>query len=300
MKKQEKTSLREMISDWFSQYTLDYPNLDPDKISVYAVGWICIALMGLCVMFADIPAGILLIVLLGLILTGVMLWKNPEVFKISPVRKVPWIISAYTLTYIPTLAFAILYWLERKWIYLSACIISTLLISLLLFYILYRWQRKGSTEDALKQLQMEQNQSFSSLQEQVAKSAEELKQKLHPDIKYAELDRWATVPDSVTRILEILEDEGYYSQRALAKISPDTIRIKIQKRLKESHAEEKRANNANFYKTIDIAAEAAQEFSELPATTILAELNFIASSGDNLQRAKKQKVQRSSEDSGKK
>ena len=157
-------------------------------------------------------------------------------------------------------------------------------------------------EDSLRQLQVEQNQSFSSLQEQFVKSAEELKQKLHPDIKYAELDRWATVPDSVTRILilEILEEEGYYSRRALAQISPDTIRIKIQKRLKESHVEEKRANNANFYKTIDIAAEATKEFPELPATTVLAELNLIASPGDNLQRAKKQKLQRSSEDSGKK
>ena len=56
MEKQEKTSLGEMISGWFSQYTLDYPNRDPDKISVYAVGWISIALLGLCVMFADIPA----------------------------------------------------------------------------------------------------------------------------------------------------------------------------------------------------------------------------------------------------
>ena len=300
MKNQEKTSLREMTSGWFSQYTLDYPNRDSDKISVYAVGWICIALLGLCVMFADIPAGVLLIVLFGLILTGVMLWKNPEVFKIAPIRKVPWIISAYALTYIPALAFAHLYWLERKRIYLAACIISAALVSLLLFYILYRWQRKGSTEDSLKQLEMKQDRSFSSLQEKIEKSTEDLKQKLHPDIKYAELDRWATVPDSIGRIMEVLEDEGYYSRRALAKMSPDTLRIKIQKRLKESHAEEKRANNANFYKTIDIAAEAAKEFPELPAATILAELNLIASPGDNLQRAKKQKLQRSSEDSGKK
>ena len=152
MKKQEKTSLREMTSGWFSQYTLDYPNRNPDKISVYAVGWISIALLGLCVMFADIPAGVLLIVLLGLILTGVMLWKNPEVFKIAPIRKVPWIISAYALTYIPALAFAHLYWLERKWIYLAACIISAALVSLLLFYILYRWQRKGLIPNSIQSL----------------------------------------------------------------------------------------------------------------------------------------------------
>ena len=219
MKKQEKTSPLEMISNWFSQYTLDYPNRDPDKISFYVVGWISIALLGMCVMFADIAAGVLLIVFFGLILTGIMLWKNPEVFKISPVRKVPWIISAYALTYIPALAFALLYWMERKWIYLSACIISAMLISLLLFYILYRWQRKASTEDSLKQIQEKQEQfekstgdsleqlhakteqsvsSLQVLQEQFAKSAEELKQKIHPDSKFAELDLWATVPDCVT------------------------------------------------------------------------------------------------------
>ena len=283
-------------TSWFSQYTLDYPNRDPDKISVYAVGWISIALLGLCVMFADIPAGVLLIVFFGLILTGIMLWKNPEVFKISPVRKVPWIISAYALTYIPALAFALLYWMERKWICLSACIISALLISLLLFYILYRWQRKASMEDSLKQLEMKQDQSFSSLQEKIEKSTEDLKQKLHPDIKYEDFDKWATIPDSVDWILNVLKEEFYYSKTELNKLSRDTIRINIQTRLKENHVEYKKANNAHFYRTIDIAAEMTPIFPQLPATTISAELNHIASPGNNLQRAKKLKVQRTSED----
>ena len=283
-------------TSWFSQYTLDYPNRDPDKISVYAVGWISIALLGLCVMFADIPAGVLLIVFFGLILTGIMLWKNPEVFKISPVRKVPWIISAYALTYIPALAFALLYWMERKWIYLSACIISALLISLLLFYILYRWQRKASMEDSLKQLEMKQDQSFSSLQEKIEKSTEDLKQKLHPDIKYEDFDKWATIPDSVDWILNVLKEEFYYSKTELNKLSRDTIRINIQTRLKENHVEYKKANNAHFYRTIDIAAEMTPIFPQLPATTISADLNHIASPGNNLQRAKKLKVQRTSED----
>ena len=283
-------------TSWFSQYTLDYPNRDPDKISVYAVGWISIALLGLCVMFADIPAGVLLIVFFGLILTGIMLWKNPEVFKISPVRKVPWIISAYALTYIPALAFALLYWMERKWIYLSACIISAMLISLLLFYILYRWQRKASMEDSLKQLEMKQDQSFSSLQEKIEKSTEDLKQKLHPDIKYEDFDKWATIPDSVDWILNVLKEEFYYSKTELNKLSRDTIRINIQTRLKENHVEYKKANNAHFYRTIDIAAEMTPIFPQLPATTISAELNHIASPGNNLQRAKKLKVQRTSED----
>ena len=56
-------------TSWFSQYTLDYPNRDPDKISFYVVGWISIALLGMCMMFANIPAGVLLIVFFGLILT---------------------------------------------------------------------------------------------------------------------------------------------------------------------------------------------------------------------------------------
>lgn len=283
-------------TSWFSQYTLDYPNRDPDKISVYVVGWISIALLGLCVMFADIPAGVLLIVFFGLILTGIMLWKNPEVFKISPVRKVPWIISAYALTYIPALAFALLYWMERKWICLSACIISALLISLLLFYILYRWQRKASMEDSLKQLEMKQDQSFSSLQEKIERSTEDLKQKLHPDIKYEDFDKWATIPDSVDWILNVLKEEFYYSKTELNKLSRDTIRINIQTRLKENHVEYKKANNAHFYRTIDIAAEMTPIFPQLPATTISAELNHIASPGNNLQRAKKLKVQRTSED----
>ncbi len=283
-------------TSWFSQYTLDYPNRDPDKISVYVVGWISIALLGLCVMFADIPAGVLLIVFFGLILTGIMLWKNPEVFKISPVRKVPWIISAYALTYIPALAFALLYWMERKWICLSACIISALLISLLLFYILYRWQRKASMEDSLKQLEMKQDQSFSSLQEKIERSTEDLKQKLHPDIKYEDFDKWVTIPDSVDWILNVLKEEFYYSKTELNKLSRDTIRINIQTRLKENHVEYKKANNAHFYRTIDIAAEMTPIFPQLPATTISAELNHIASPGNNLQRAKKLKVQRTSED----
>ena len=169
-------------------------------------------------------------------------------------------------------------------------IVAMISLLLLLFYILYHWQRKGSIEDSLRQLQEEQNQSFSSLQEQFVKSAEELKQKLHPDIKYEDFDQWATIPDSVDRILEVLEDEFYYSKTELKKLSRDTIRINIQTRLKENHVEYKKANNAHFYRTIDIAAEMAKIFTKLQATTILAELKFIASPGNDLQRAKKQKL----------
>ena len=81
-------------------------------------------------------------------------------------------------------------------------------------------------------------------------------------------------------------------------MSWDTIRIKLQKLLKESNAEKRLANNAHFYRTIDIVAEAAKEFPEIPGNAILSELNLIASPGDNLQRAKKTRFQRRSEDSG--
>ena len=311
MKKQEKTSQREMISDWFSQYTLDYPNRDPDKISFYVVGWISIALLGMCVMFADIAAGVLLIVFFGLILTGIMLWKNPEVFNIKKKQNIPWMMSAYSLLYLSSMTFACFHWHDGQQRSLAMCIISAMLISLLLFYILYRWQRKASMEDSLKQIQEKQEQfekttgnsleqlhakteqsvsSMQDLREQVVKSTEELKQKLHPDIKYEDFDQWATIPDSVDRILEVLEEEFYYSKTELKKLSRDTIRINIQTRLKENHVEYKKANNAHFYRTIDIAAEMAKIFTKLQATTILAELKFIASPGNDLQRAKKQKL----------
>jgi len=285
---------------WFSQYTLEYPNHDPDKISAYAVGWISIVLFGACVMIADIPAGVLLIVLFGLILTGIMLRKNPASFKISEVRKIPWILAAFALPYLSTLSFACLYWHNGGRLSVIMCVISALLVSILLFYIFYRWQRRGSTEESVRQLQMRQDQAFSSLSEKIEQSAEDLKQKLHPDAKYAEMDKWATVPDSIALIKDLLVEEGFHSRKGLEKQSWDTIRIKIQKRLKESNAEKRLANNANFYRTIDIVAEAAKEFPELPGNAILSELNLIASPGDNLQRVKKTRFQRSSEDSGKK
>ena len=285
---------------WYSQYTLEYPNRDPDKISAYAVGWTCIALRGACVMFADIPSGILLIVFLGLILTGIMLGKNPERFKIRSVRKIPWILAAFALPYLSTLTFAWLYWHNGGRLSLIMCIISTVLVSMLLFYIFYRWQQRGPAEESLRQLQERQDQAFSSLSEKIERSTEDLKQKLHPDVKYAEIDKWATVPDSIALIKELLIEEDYHSRKELEKMSWDTIRIKLQKRLKESNAEKRLANNAHFYRTIDIVAEAAKEFPEIPGTAILAELNLIASPGDNLQRARKTRFQRRSEDPGKK
>ena len=160
-------------------------------------------------------------------------------------------------------------------------------------------QFEKTTGNSLEQLHAKTEQSVSSLQvlqEQFAKSAEELKQKIHPDSKFAELDLWATVPDCVTRILEILVEDGFLTRKQIEKISRNTIRINLQNRLRESHAEVRHASNANFYKTIDIATEAVKEFPELQIATLLAELNLIASPGNALKRAKKSPVQRTSED----
>jgi len=77
-------------------------------------------------MIIDIPTGILLMVLSGLILTGVMLWKNPESFKISEVRKIPWILAAFALPYLSTLSFACLYWRTGEQLSVIMCIISAL------------------------------------------------------------------------------------------------------------------------------------------------------------------------------
>lgn len=308
MKKQEKTSPLEMISDWFSQYTLDYPNRDPDKISFYAVGWISIALLGMCVMFADIAAGVLLIVFFGLILTGIMLWKNPEVFNIKKKQNIPWMMSAYSLLYLSSVTFACFHWHDGQQRSLAMCIISAMLISLLLFYILYRWQRKASMEDSIKQIQEKQEQfekttgnsleqlhaktdrSYSSLLDlhtQLGETAEELKKKIQPDTRHAEFNKWGTVPNCLKKVLKILVEDGYRTQKQVDSLSFDTIRINIQKRLRDKNAEKKRDKHADFYKIVDIAEEVSNEFPELQKTMLLAELDRIASPENDLQLHKK-------------
>ena len=47
---------------------------------------------------------------------------------------------------------------------------------------------------------MRQDEAFSSLNKKIEQSAEDLKQKLHPDVKYAEMDKGATVSDSIALI----------------------------------------------------------------------------------------------------
>ena len=43
----------------FEYYTFRFPNNSPDKLSVYVLGWFCIALFGLCIALWDVPAAIL-------------------------------------------------------------------------------------------------------------------------------------------------------------------------------------------------------------------------------------------------
>ena len=125
-----------MISGWFSQYTLDYPNRDPDKNSFYAVGWPSIVAMGIFIMiFINILIGLLLIVSFGLILTGVMLWNNPAVFKIKKAQNIPWILSVFLFLYIFPFLCAALYWFYGQVIFGVASIIIFLLVSYLLFYM---------------------------------------------------------------------------------------------------------------------------------------------------------------------
>ncbi|MBO4633551.1 MAG: hypothetical protein J5858_16675 [Lentisphaeria bacterium] len=290
-----------MKQTWFRCYTFDYSNRDPDKISAYAVGWITIAVLGLCVMFADIAAGILWIVVLGLILTGIMFRKNPVVFKIKNISNIPWIMASFAATYIPTLGLVLLNWQQPNWKILAVCILYTVLVSCLIFYISYRWQKNDLTEDSLSRLHEKSDRSFSviqnfqeqtqnqieELQEQIGKSTEELKQKIQPDTRYAEFDKWATVPACLKRVFDILVEDGYRTQKQVDSLSHDTIRINIQKRLRDKNAEKKRDKHADFYKIVDIAEEVSNEFPELQKTMLLAELDRIASPGNDLRRAKR-------------
>ena len=76
----------------FEYYTLRFPNDSPDKVSVYVVGWVCIALFGLCIALWDIPAAILTVVFLGIILTGVMLRVNFRTFQLKNPCSVPFLL----------------------------------------------------------------------------------------------------------------------------------------------------------------------------------------------------------------
>ena len=278
------------INVFFHCYTFDYPNRDPDKISAYAVGWISIAVLGLCVMFADIAAGVLLTVMLGLILTGIMFRKNPVVFKIKNISNIPWMMASFAAIYIPTLGLALLNWQQPNCKILTVCILYTVLVSCLIFYISYRWQKNNLTEDSLSRLHEKTDRSYSSLLDlhtQLGETAEELKKKIQPDTRYAEFDKWATVPACLKRVFDILVEDGYRTQKQVDAMPQETIRINIQKRLRDKKAEKKRAKNADFYKVIDIAAETAKEFPELQPDTLLAELKLIASPENDLQRAKR-------------
>ena len=198
--------------------------------------------------------------------------------------------ASFAATYIPTLGLALLNWQQPNWKILTVCIIYTVLVSCLIFYISYRWQKNDLTEDSLSRQHEKTDRSYSSLLDlhtQLGETAKELKQKIQPDTRYAEFDKWATVPDCLKKVLEILVEDRYRTQKQVDAMPQETIRINIQKRLRDKKAEKKRAKNADFYKVIDIAAETAKEFPELQPDTLLAELKLIASPENDLQRAKR-------------
>ena len=134
--------------------------------------------------------------------------------------------------------------------------------------------------------------SLKSLGNQLADTAgqvtRDLKQHIRPGNISQELDHWATVPDCVNKILDMLEEDGYLGQKGRAGFPFDTVRINIQKRLKERNAEVLRSCNANFYQTMDIASEAAKEPGKYTRASFLAEFNQIASPRHDLKRMKKQ------------
>ncbi|MGN0871548.1 MAG: hypothetical protein ACI4UV_10215 [Victivallales bacterium] len=96
------------------------------------------------------------------------------------------------------------------------------------------------------------------------------------------------MPDCVNKILDMLEEDGYLGQKGRAGFPFDTVRINIQKRLKERNAEVLRSCNANFYQTMDIAYEATKETGKYARASFLAEFNQIASPRHDLKRVKKQ------------
>ena len=99
----------------FEYYTFRFPNDSPDKLSVYVLGWFCIALFGLCIALWDVPAAILVVVFLGLILTGVMLRVNFRTFQLKNPRSVPFLLLGHSLAFLPSIAFAVLYWQSADW-----------------------------------------------------------------------------------------------------------------------------------------------------------------------------------------
>ena len=151
-------------------------------------------------------------------------------------------------------------------------------------------QFEKSTGNSFEQLHAKTDRSYSSLLDlhtQLGETAEELKKKIQPDTRYAEFDKWATVPACLKRVFDILVEDGYRTQKQVDSLSHDTIRINIQKRLRDKNVEKKHNKHADFYKIVDIANEVPNVFPELQKTMLLAELDRIASPENDLQLHKK-------------
>lgn len=106
---------------------------------------------------------------------------------------------------------------------------------------------------------------------------------------YNDIDNWATVPDCVDVVADMLREDELQGNGNSKKFLPESVRVNIQRRLREAQAESRRAANADFYRTIDIATEAAAEYDRYTAGQYLKEFNCIASPHDNLRRARKKR-----------
>lgn len=107
--------------------------------------------------------------------------------------------------------------------------------------------------------------------------------------EYSDVDHWATVPDCVEIMLDMLREDSLPGREKSKKISSDAVRVNIQKRLREAQVESRRSANADFYKTIDIAAESVREYNRYTTEQYLKEFNVIASPHNNLRRARKKR-----------
>lgn len=100
-------------------------------------------------------------------------------------------------------------------------------------------------------------------------------------------DRWATVPDCVGCMIDMLREESVL--RGAAKLPNDeTLRRTIQDTL--AQADSKRAANANFYRITDIAEAAADCCNTFTAAQYLKDFEAVSCAGNDLHRAKKSKT----------
>ena len=137
-----------------------------------------------------------------------------------------------------------------------------------------------SREEILQKLNELQQRDIAASQGEI----EALDKHIHRlHCEYDDVDKWATVPDCVAVMADMLADDSFLGKKHL--FSSESCRVNIQKRLRSRGVKSLSACNAVFYQTIDIATEAAVELAKYSAGQYLKEFNVIASPHDNLRRA---------------